>query len=134
VTRSAGGAVLNLNGEVLIVRQPNDTWSLPKGHIEAGEDALSAARREIAEESGVTELLLVKELGTYERFKIGLRAEDKSEKKRITMFLFRTEQTALEPRDPHNPEARWVAPKGVAGMLTHKKDREFFRSVVEELS
>jgi len=29
-------------------------WSIPKGEIDAGEDALAAARRELAEETGVT--------------------------------------------------------------------------------
>ena len=32
--------------QVLVVNQRGLSWSLPKGHIEEGEDALDAARRE----------------------------------------------------------------------------------------
>jgi len=38
---------------------------LPKGHIELGEDAVTAAMRETKEESGITDLKLVKDLGSY---------------------------------------------------------------------
>src|SRR4051794_29324422 len=70
VTRSAGGVVTNANGEVLVVNQRGTSWSLPKGHIEEGEEALEAARREIYEESGLTDLALIKPLGTYRRSRI----------------------------------------------------------------
>src|ERR1700755_3050812 len=55
-TESAGGVVLNGAGQVLVVTQKGTSWSLPKGHVEDGEDALAAARREIHEEAGVTQL------------------------------------------------------------------------------
>ena len=55
-TKSGGGVVLNEKGEVLVVSQRGNAWSLPKGHIEAGEDAIAAARRETLEESGLADL------------------------------------------------------------------------------
>jgi 8-oxo-dGTP pyrophosphatase MutT (NUDIX family) len=129
-TRSAGGVVTNEEGEVLVVSQRGTSWSLPKGHIDPGEEALAAARREIYEESGIRRLELIGELGTYERYKIGVDGgDDRSELKTITMFLFRTKEKSLRPVDPDNPEARWVEKGKVALLLTHEKDREFFRRV-----
>ena len=126
-TQTAGGVVMNPEGQILVVNQGGTSWSLPKGHIDAGEGALDAAMREIYEESGVRELDLVRELGSYERYKIGEDGgDDRRERKRITMFLFRTTQTALRPLDPANPEARWVEKEKVAGLLTHAKDKEWF--------
>ena len=125
---------MNASGEVLVVNQNGDSWSLPKGHLDAGEDELQAARREIYEESGIKELELIKKLGTYERPRIGLSGgDDSSELKRITLFLFRTTQTELNPRDPKNPEARWVEKTRVAGLLTHPKDKEFFLRCLKEI-
>ncbi|MDE1966762.1 MAG: diacylglycerol kinase [Patescibacteria group bacterium] len=126
-SRSAGGIVLNPEGKVLVVNQNGDSWSLPKGHIEEGEDAFTAAKREIGEESGITELKLIRDLGKYKRFKIGRNGgEDRTEEKEISMFLFETGQSALKPVDPENPEAGWVDKDDVARLLTHPKDKEFF--------
>ncbi|MBI3591544.1 MAG: NUDIX domain-containing protein [Candidatus Melainabacteria bacterium] len=131
-TETAGGVVVNEKGLVLVVNQNNNSWSLPKGHVDEGETKLEAAVREIYEESGVRNLEFIKELGNYERFRIGLDGgEDKSELKKIYMFLFKTKQEALKPLDPTNPEARWIKKEKVAELLTHKKDKEFFLSVMD---
>jgi ADP-ribose pyrophosphatase YjhB (NUDIX family) len=133
-TQSAGGVVLNPDGDVLVVNQRGNSWSLPKGHIDPGEDALAAAKREIAEESGVTELEYVRDLGSYERPRIGKHGgDDPRELKHIQVFLFKTSQKHLQPQDPQNPEARWVKKGEVADILTHLKDKAFFRGIVESL-
>ena len=133
-TTSAGGVILNPDNMVLVVNQNGNSWSLPKGHIEHGEDKLTAAKREIYEESGISQLHLIRELGSYKRFKIGKDGgEDAGELKTITMFLFTTSQTELQPVDPENPEARWVTKEEVVTLLTHEKDKEFFRSIINDL-
>ncbi|HEV2706194.1 MAG TPA: NUDIX domain-containing protein [Pyrinomonadaceae bacterium] len=130
-TRSAGGIVLNPEGRVLVVSQKGTSWSLPKGHIEEGENELEAARREIYEESGISHLELIKELGSYQRFKLGRDGrEDHTELKTIHLFLFRTNETTLRPVDPDNPEARWLDIQEAAELLTHPHDRDFFRQCI----
>ena len=52
VVEAAGGAVLNANGELLMIHL-REHWDLPKGHIEAGESSAEAALREVEEETGV---------------------------------------------------------------------------------
>ena len=135
ITYSAGGIVVNPSRQILVVNQNHNSWSLPKGHLDEGEDALTAAKREIYEESGIKDLTLLEKLGSYERHKIGLHGgDDASELKRITFFLFRTSQTKLSPLDPSNPEARWVEPQKVASLLTHPKDKQFFQSVLDKIA
>ena len=133
-TESAGGVVVNEEGRVLVVSQHGTSWSLPKGHLEAGETPLEAALREIEEETGVTRLEFVRPLGSYSRHRIGSDGgEDLSELKTIHLFLFRTDATRLAPNDSDNPEARWVEPGGVAELLTHAKDKEFFASILDTI-
>ena len=132
-TESAGGVVINPQGQVLVVSQKGKSWSLPKGHIDPGEDALTAAKREIHEETGVSQLQLIKALGSYQRFKVGLEADDQSELKTIIMFLFNTTQMDLQPIDPKHPEARWVDKEQVTELLTHPKDKDFFKQVLTDL-
>ena len=132
ITDSAGGVVLNEKGEVLVVRQPGGSWSLPKGHLDSGESALGAAQREIMEESGVRDLTLLKDLGSYERYRIGLKKneEDQTELKHIHLFLFTTKDFRLKPIDPLHTQARWVSKENVAEVLTHPKDKLFFKTSV----
>ncbi len=125
-TTSAGGVVINPRGEVLVVNQRGNSWSLPKGHMDPGEDLLTAARREIYEESGVADLDYVAGLGSYQRARIGKHGgESPDEMKTLHFFLFTTTQLALRPRDKDNPEARWMTLEQAGAMLTHPKDRDF---------
>ena len=128
-TTSAGGIVVNPEGRFLVVSQYGTSWSLPKGHVEEGEDFLTAARREIYEETGLTDVELVRPLGSYERYRLSASGgEDRSEAKTIHLFLFRAGgEEELRPRDADNPEARWVELEEAARLLTHPVDREFFR-------
>lgn len=129
-----GGVIVNRNGKIAIVSQHGKSWSLPKGHIEDGEDAITAARREIEEETGITNLDFVKDLGSYVRYRIGHEGkEDRSEQKTIYMFLFTTNEMELVPKDPHNPEAKWVEKEEVVQYLTHSADKEFFMSIIDQL-
>ena len=130
VSVSAGGVVTNQDGMVLVVNQRGTSWSLPKGHVDSGEEPLQAAIREIMEETGIAELQFLQILGAYGRYKIGLNTdEDKNEWKVLLFFLFKTSQNKLKPKDPHNPQARWVHPDEVEALLTHYKDKAFYKSI-----
>src|SRR3954471_17171839 len=109
-SKSAGGVIIGSGGKIAVVNQDGITWSLPKGRLEPGEDAMAAAIREIKEETGLTKLHFVKKLGEYERHPMDVHKQDIKDKLRhVTFFLFTTDETGLNPQDPANPEARWVA-------------------------
>ncbi|MBC8737370.1 NUDIX hydrolase [Paraburkholderia sp. UCT31] len=67
-TTSCGVVILNEDGEILLCHATeNAHWDLPKGNCESGERRVSAALRELFEETGLrlTEDRLV-ELGIFE--------------------------------------------------------------------
>ena len=135
LTKAAGGIVMGTQGKVIVVSQNNDSWSLPKGHLEENETELQSAVREIREETGVSQLELVRKLGEYERFQIGKGGigENINRQKHITIYLFTTSQQKLKPLDPDNPIAKWVDIEEVESLLTHPKDKEFFVHVKPEV-
>ncbi len=130
----AGGVVLNPKGEMALVLQGNGMWSLPKGGIMEGENRIDAARREIMEETGLTDLAHVGTLGSYTRYSIDdTGAENKKSLKRITVVLFTTTETDLHPADPRIREARWVKPAEAVELLSVPKDKEFLASILHKL-
>jgi 8-oxo-dGTP pyrophosphatase MutT (NUDIX family) len=50
---TADNILLSNNHVLLVKRGDNGMWALPGGHIDPGEDALVAARRELKEETGL---------------------------------------------------------------------------------
>ncbi|MDE1925449.1 MAG: NUDIX domain-containing protein [Patescibacteria group bacterium] len=130
--QSAGGIIVGPMGKLLLVYQHNDSWSFPKGGLEEGESELDAAKREIAEETGVTDLLLLGELGSYERYSIakgGVGEDYGLGLRKRTFFLFATGQTEASPRDDEVTQTRWVSVDEALALLTHPKDAEFLQSV-----
>ena len=126
-TTSAGGVVLNREGRILLVQEYGYYWGLPRGHVEDGEDLLSAAIREVNEETGLTDIQYITDLGSYERPTFDKEAHDThDELKHITFFLFTTDQTALRPQDKNITKARWVYPEAVSSYLIHPKDKRFY--------
>ncbi len=64
---TAGGIVFRRNKkgevEILLIQDHKDRWTIPKGHIEEGETAQDAARREIGEEAGLHDIDMLGWLG-----------------------------------------------------------------------
>jgi len=64
---TAGGIVFrrdkNDQVEILLIQDHKDRWTIPKGHIEEGETAQQAARREIGEEAGLNDVDVLGWLG-----------------------------------------------------------------------
>ena len=126
--------MLGPDGKIVLVCQHGNSWSFPKGHVEEGESPLEAAKREIFEETGITDAEFVRELGSYERYSIGKDGIGESRERglrRRVFFLFRTKQTALKPQETEGEvtEARFLSADEVSAMLTHPADRAFFESV-----
>lgn len=133
-TYSAGGIVLTPTRKILVVKQSNQTWSLPKGRVEVGEEMAVAAMREIYEETGVAFLHLIKKLPEYSRS--GMNAQgipDDAIQKTIQMYLFRAQEGPLKPRDPENPEARWVPLKEAFELLSHPEDKTYLKTQIQAL-
>jgi len=76
-----------------------DYWDLPKGHLEAGESDLDAAKRESFEETGIKELEFLPDFRSGIRYFFKHRG--KTVLKTVIFFLARTKQKEVKISDEH---------------------------------
>jgi 8-oxo-dGTP pyrophosphatase MutT (NUDIX family) len=136
VRRSAGGIVLGDQGTIALVWSRNSqTWLFPKGGIDEGETDEEAARREIKEETGLTDLEYLDDLGTFER-----PSPRDEVRKSIHMFLFAAPVGAKLAPTHEIEKAEWVSFREsptIVGTGTHPEwfaaDRAWYATVFERV-
>ncbi len=86
--RSAGAILFYRFNKVikyLVLHYPAGHWDFAKGNVEKGEDNITAAKREINEETGISDLLFFPEFN--ESIKYNYRRDGKLVEKRVVFFL-----------------------------------------------
>jgi 8-oxo-dGTP pyrophosphatase MutT (NUDIX family) len=123
--KSAGGVVVR-DAEVIVIvptRRAADgarVLCLPKGHLDAGETARQAARREVREETGV-EAELVGDLGEVRYW---YRRDGRAVPKSVQFFLFRYLSGDTADHDEEVEEARWMDLDEAEKALSYEGERE----------
>ena len=105
-------------------------WSLPKGHVEAGETAEDAAVREVAEETGITGTVLAP-LGTIDFWFV---AEGRRIHKTVHHFLLLAESGELSAEDVEVEQVEWVPLDQLGGRLAYADERRLVERVPELLA
>ena len=72
--------------EFLLIQHRAGHWAFPKGHPDAGETDLQAARRELAEETGLADVVLDEGRPFEEHYQFTKRS-GKAVSKRVVYFL-----------------------------------------------
>jgi 8-oxo-dGTP pyrophosphatase MutT (NUDIX family) len=117
VLQAAGGLVLNEVHEVLLIHRLGH-WDLPKGKIEKDESVEEAAKREICEETGLTELELNNSLCTT--WHLYLHKNELILKE--TFWFLATSKSTMElaPQyEEHIEQAVWKQQAEAENLLTH---------------
>lgn len=104
---------------LLLRNRKRGDWGFPKGHGEAGEDALCTALRECVEETGIA-VVAVRSSALVLRYTVrrGL--------KEVSYFLAETNQHSVTLSAEHD-RAEWVEGKRVLRLLGHESLRQIFR-------
>ena len=129
----AGGIVINTEGKIALANE--HLWGFPRGGVDEGEDYITAAKREVLEETGLEEFSSVDELGVYERYPSGITKDTPGAyPMEIHMFLFRTDYAGdLHPVDNNVKEAGWFTYEEAVEKLTDEIDKEFLTSNWERI-
>jgi 8-oxo-dGTP pyrophosphatase MutT (NUDIX family) len=134
---SAGGLVVDRAGPVpqaaligRLDRRGRLLWSLPKGHLEAGETAEDAAIREVEEETGIRGHVLSK-LGVIDFWFVagGARIH-----KTVHHFLLEAESGELSDADVEVDEVAWVPLVELSERLAYDTERKLMAKLPEQLT
>jgi 8-oxo-dGTP pyrophosphatase MutT (NUDIX family) len=114
--------------QLLVLQHEGGKWMLPKGTIEAGETPEGVALREVREETGLSNVRVVTDLG-QERYSFFWRTEDTFYDKTVHYFLLEF-LGGEEPR-PQREEgfvaAEWVGVDEALTRIRYKETREIVR-------
>ncbi|MCB1282815.1 MAG: NUDIX hydrolase [Microthrixaceae bacterium] len=115
VLEAAGGVIIDDAGRVAAIYRPHrNDWSLPKGHLDPGEDAEAGALREVFEETGLR--CRIDSTGPEVRY-----VDGKGRDKRVRYFLM----SVLDGEFRANDEATelvWLDDD--LALLTYEVDRQ----------
>jgi bis(5'-nucleosidyl)-tetraphosphatase len=112
-------------------RTSKDYWDLPKGHIEKGEKELDAVRREVAEETGLTDIEFVE--GFKEWIKYFFQWGSKNILKFVTFYLAETKTKDVKISGEHIGY-EWLPYEEAVEQLTFKNARQIIKKAHDFLS
>ena len=105
-------------------------WSLPKGHIEAGETAPQTAIREVHEETGIDGIVRA-ELGSIDYWFV---VENRRVHKTVHHFLLEATGGELSDEDVEVTEVAWVSLGELDGLLAYADERRLVRRAIRLLA
>jgi len=127
--KSAGAIVFRPEGEkikyFLLYRQAHDhyreSWDFPKGLVDLKEDELTAAQREVREETGINDFNFLS--GFREKIKFFFRDQGQLVLKEVIFYLAETKTEKANVSSEHNDYA-WLEYEETKERLTHKNSKE----------
>jgi len=116
---------------LLLIYDKYGRWTIPKGHLEAGESEQAAALREVFEETGVAGELgaLVSRIVYTVRSKRGLERT-----KQVAFFLLHADSSEVYPQAEEGiTAAEWFAPQAALAQIGYPQVRDVLAQAITML-
>jgi putative (di)nucleoside polyphosphate hydrolase len=128
-----GIVVLNKNNKVFVAKRIDNQknfWQMPQGGVDEGEDYLTAAYRELEEETSIKNVHLIKELNgliSYELPKnlLGIiwngKYRGQEQKWFIVRFLGQDSEIDIKTKNPEFCEWKWIDLENITDLVVDFK-------------
>ena len=127
-----GIILLNDENKVFVgkrIDNPKNFWQMPQGGVDTNEDFLSAAIRELEEETGIKTVKLIKEIDewlTYDLPKnlLGIwqgRYRGQKQKWFVMKFLGKNQEINIKTKNPEFLDWNWIEPSSLPKIAVNFK-------------
>ena len=128
-----GIVVLNKKNKIFVARRidnPKKFWQMPQGGIDEGEDYLSAAYRELEEETSITKVKFIKELDGFTTYELpnnllGIiwKGKYRGQKQKwfIMKFTGEDKEINIQTQKPEFLEWKWIDLKTLTEVVVNFK-------------
>ncbi len=140
-----GIVLLNHENNVFVAKRidnPKNFWQMPQGGVDKNENFIDAAKRELAEETSIRSVELVKELeGSLTYFlpknllgKIW-KGKYRGQKQKwfIMRFLGRNSEINIKTKNPEFLDWKWIKPSELPNIVVNFK-LDVYKKIKEELN
>ena len=140
-----GVIVLNPNNKVFVGKRkdnPIDKWQMPQGGVDPGETFLEAMKRELKEETGISNIEVLKEIDYWLEYElpknlVGIiwKGKYRGQKQKwfITRFFGSDNEINLNTKKPEFIEWKWLEINQLPNVIVHFK-KNVYKKLVEEIN
>jgi putative (di)nucleoside polyphosphate hydrolase len=141
--KGVGLMLLNRAGEVFVASRidtPSDAWQMPQGGIDPGETPVEAAMRELEEEIGTAQAVIIGESRDWFRYDLpeplrarlwGGRYRGQTQKWFLLRFTGEDADIDLDTDHPEFASWRWVRPSELPQLIVPFKRDIYVRVLAE---
>ena len=121
---SCGFVLVNFDS-VLLLQYPQGHWSYPKGHVEADEHHHQTARRELKEETGISEVEI--DSGWSQRTEYTFQKRGRPIEKQVFWYIASTDELAVKLSHEHT-NYLWLNFDDAEQQLPFDQEKSILRS------
>lgn len=133
--KSIGGVIFN-DGKVLLLKYKSLNksriyWDFPKGKVEEGEEELDTLRREVMEETGIEDLVVLD--GFRHVLSYVYKRNGKLVRKEVVFYVCKTKQSKVIISSEHYG-FKWVPKNNCLAELNYKESKDLYSKALDFVS
>ena len=144
--RTGGGIiVLNSDNKIFVGKRkdnPGNKWQMPQGGVDIGENFITAMKRELAEETSIRNIKIIKEIEKIYQYElpknlVGIiwKGKYRGQKQKwfITRFLGKDSEVNLNTKNAEFIDWKWIEPKMLPEIIVSFK-RDLYINLLKEIN